>query len=91
MTAFLRAVKFIFNFCFYEVFRGVFSDFFSPSLEESDAGSRESVITVAPGPLPPPLLSTPHGWHSVPAAPVMAPISWDLLWQRRLSPYELVY
>lgn len=27
MTAFLRAVKFIFNFCFYEVFRGVFSDF----------------------------------------------------------------
>lgn len=27
MTAFLRAVKFIFNFCFCEVFRGVFSDF----------------------------------------------------------------
>lgn len=49
MTAFLRAVKFSFNFCFYEVFRGVFSDFFPPSLEESDAGSRESVITVAPG------------------------------------------
>lgn len=49
MTAFLRAVKFIFNFCFYEVFRGVFSDFFPPSLEESDAGSRESVITVALG------------------------------------------
>lgn len=48
MTAFLRAVKFIFNFCFYEVFRGVFSDFFPPSLKESDAGSRESVITVAP-------------------------------------------
>lgn len=48
MTAFLRAVKFIFNFCFYEVFRGVFSDF-APSLEEPNAGSRESVITVAPG------------------------------------------
>jgi hypothetical protein len=48
MTAFLRAVKFIFNFCFYEVFRGVFSDF-PPSLEESNTGSRESVITVAPG------------------------------------------
>lgn len=31
MTAFLRAVKFIFNFCFYEVFRGVFSDFPLPS------------------------------------------------------------
>lgn len=29
MTAFLRAVKFIFNFCFYEVFRGVFQ-LFSP-------------------------------------------------------------
>lgn len=48
MTAFLRAVKFIFNFCFYEVFRGVFSDF-PPSLEEFNAGSRESVITVALG------------------------------------------
>lgn len=47
MTAFLRAVKFIFNFCFYEVFRGVFSDFPLPS-KNPVAGSRESVITVAP-------------------------------------------
>lgn len=48
MTAFLRAVKFIFNFCFYKVFRGVFSDF-PPSLQESNAGSREAVITAALG------------------------------------------
>lgn len=50
MTAFLRAVKFIFNFCFYEVFRGVFSNF-PPSLSESNTGSREAVITAAPGTL----------------------------------------
>lgn len=66
MTAFLRAVKFIFNFCFYKVFRGVFSDF-PPSLQESNAGSREAVITVALGGAPAtPSAIDSRGWHSLP-------------------------
>lgn len=59
MTAFLRAVKFIFNFCFHEVFRGVFSSF--PFSLRIPRRVKRGCNYCVPGTRPPPLSSTPRG------------------------------
>lgn len=62
MTAFLRAVKFIFNFCASEVSRGVFgvSPPFPPSIPHG--GQERLELWWCPGPgRPPPLSATSRG------------------------------